>query len=116
MPHRNNSGKHFDSLIIKAVVMERKYTPGLMFCLLMDLLGFASYAIPVFGEVADVVWAPISAIIFYRMFGGSLGTFGSMFNFIEELFPGLDFIPSFTLGWILRYFLNRRVAVKGVIS
>jgi len=92
--------------------MERKYTPGLIFCLLMDLLGYASYAIPVFGEVADVIWAPVSAIIFYRLFGGSLGTFGSVFNFIEELFPGLDFIPSFTLGWAIRYFLTKRVTMK----
>lgn len=92
--------------------MERKYTPGLIFCLLMDLLGYASYAIPVFGEVADVIWAPVSAIIFYRLFGGPLGTFGSVFNFIEELFPGLDFFPSFTLGWAIRYFLSKRVAMK----
>jgi hypothetical protein len=68
----------------------------------MDLIGCASYAVPVLGEVSDVIWAPISAIIFYRMFGGSMGAFGGMFNFMEELFPGLDFIPTFTLSWIVR--------------
>ncbi|HEY1165811.1 MAG TPA: hypothetical protein VGE90_11610 [Chitinophaga sp.] len=36
------------------------------------------------------------------MFGGTLGTFGSLFNFMEELFPGLDFIPTFTLSWVLQ--------------
>lgn len=89
--------------------MERKYTPGLLFCLVMDIIGYASYTIPIFGEVSDVIWAPISAFIFYRTFGGSLGTFGSLFNFIEELFPGLDFIPSFTLGWAMRQVTQRRV-------
>jgi hypothetical protein len=82
--------------------MEKKYTPSLWVCVLMDLLGCASYAVPMLGEVCDVIWAPLSAIIFYRMFGGTLGTFGSLFNFMEELFPGLDFIPTFTLSWVLQ--------------
>lgn len=82
--------------------MEKKYTPSLWVCVLMDLLGCASYAVPLLGEVCDVIWAPLSAIIFYRMFGGTLGTFGSLFNFMEELFPGLDFIPTFTLSWVMQ--------------
>ncbi|OMP79797.1 MULTISPECIES: hypothetical protein [unclassified Chitinophaga] len=86
--------------------MEKKFTPALWICILMDLIGCASYAVPVLGEVSDVIWAPISAIIFYRMFGGSMGAFGSVFNFMEELFPGLDFIPTFTLSWIVRRIAN----------
>jgi hypothetical protein len=82
--------------------MERRFTPALWTCIVMDLIGCASYAVPVLGEVSDVIWAPISAIIFYRMFGSNLGAFGSVFNFIEELFPGLDFIPTFTLSWVVR--------------
>lgn len=82
--------------------MERKFTPALWACIFMDLLGCASYAVPILGEVSDVIWAPISAIIFYRMFGGSVGSFGSVFNFMEELFPGLDFIPTFTISWVVR--------------
>lgn len=88
--------------------MEKKYTPSLWFCILMDLLGCASYAVPVLGEVSDFIWAPISAIIFYRMFGGTLGTFGSVFNFMEELFPGTDFIPTFTISWVLKRVLAGR--------
>lgn len=82
--------------------MEKRFTPALWICILMDLIGCASYAVPILGEVSDVIWAPISAIIFYRLFGGNLGSFGSAFNFIEELFPGLDFIPTFTLSWVMR--------------
>ncbi|NIG52450.1 hypothetical protein [Chitinophaga sp. Cy-1792] len=82
--------------------MDKKYTPNLWICIVMDLLGCASYAIPVLGEVSDIVWAPISAIIFYRLFGGPLGSFGSVFNLMEELFPGTDFIPSFTIAWAIR--------------
>ncbi|RAJ85439.1 hypothetical protein CLV59_102142 [Chitinophaga dinghuensis] len=82
--------------------MEKRYTPNLWLCVFLDLVGCASYAIPVLGEVSDVVWAPIAAFIFYRMFGGTLGSFGSIFTFIEELFPGTDIIPSFTLAWVIR--------------
>jgi hypothetical protein len=51
---------------------------SLLICILMDIIGYATYSIPVFGELGDIVWAPISAIIFYRT----------------------DFIPSFTIMWI----------------
>ena len=74
---------------------------SLAFCLLMDALGYATYAIPVLGELGDLVWAPISAFIFYKTFGGTKGALGGIFNFIEEILPGLDFIPSFTLMWLV---------------
>ena len=70
----------------------------------MDLLGYATYSIPVLGEFADLIWAPISAIVFFMMFGGWKGAFGSVFNFIEEILPGTDFIPSFTLMWLWQNF------------
>lgn len=80
-----------------------KSNPSLAFCLLMDAIGMATYAIPFFGEFADVIWAPVSALIFFRSFGGVKGAFGGIFNFIEEIIPGLDFIPTFTI----MYFMQR---------
>jgi hypothetical protein len=68
----------------------------------MDIIGYASYSVPVLGEFADIVWAPISAYLFYKTFGGAKGVFGGIFNFIEEILPGLDFIPSFTIMWFLQ--------------
>lgn len=78
--------------------------PSLAVCLLMDFLGYATYAVPLLGEVADVLWAPVSAFIFFRMFGGRKGLIGGAFNFFEELMPGLDFIPTFTIAWAMQYF------------
>jgi hypothetical protein len=78
--------------------------PSLAFCLLMDLLGLATYALPFLGEFGDLLWAPISAFIFYRTFGGTKGLLGGMFNFMEELLPGFDFIPTFTI----MYFMTRK--------
>jgi hypothetical protein len=76
--------------------------PNIATCLVLDAIGMFTYAIPFAGELADVIWAPLSAFIFYTLFGGRIGLFGGMLNFIEELFPFTDVIPSFTIAWCLR--------------
>jgi len=82
--------------------------PSLAACLVMDLLGYASYAIPILGELLDLAWAPISALIYLKMFGFKKGLFGGMFNFVEEILPGLDFIPTFTITWCIYYFKRKK--------
>ena len=91
-----------------------KSNPSLVFCLLMDAIGMATYAIPAFGEFADVIWAPVSAFIFFRTFGGWKGALGGVGNFIEEILPGTDFIPSFTIMWFIQNMQKRNnvTAVK----
>ena len=79
-----------------------KRQPSLIFCILMDLVGYATYAIPGLAEVADILWAPISSVIFMATFGGFKGVLGGFGNFIEELLPGTDFIPSFTIMWFIQ--------------
>ncbi len=73
----------------------------------MDVIGYATYAVPVLGEIGDIVWAPISAVIFMMSFGGFKGVLGGIGNFIEEFLPGTDFIPSFTIMWFIQN-LQRR--------
>lgn len=80
-----------------------KKQPSLIFCIVMDLIGMGTYAIPGVGEIADIIWAPISAFIFYRTFGGRKGMIGGAINFVEELLPGTDFIPTFTITWFYTY-------------
>jgi len=82
-----------------------KQQPSLALCIIMDVLGYATYAIPGLGELGDIVFAPISAIVFYAVFGSWKG---ALFNFTEEILPGTDFIPSFTIMWVLRYFSTRK--------
>lgn len=79
-----------------------------MFCLAMDAVGYATYAFPFLGEFGDLIWAPISALIFFRTFGGWKGAFGSAFNFVEELLPWTDFVPSFTIMWVWNYFTRKK--------
>ncbi|HEX5152115.1 MAG TPA: hypothetical protein VFW07_11760 [Parafilimonas sp.] len=90
----------------------KHFKPSLLFCIVMDLIGYATYAVPVFGEFVDIIWAPVSALIFYLAFGGWKGGFGAVFNFIEELMPGTDFIPSFTLMWLLQKAAQKKQAAK----
>lgn len=74
----------------------------------MDAIGMLTFAIPFFGEFGDILWAPISAIIFFSSFGGKKGAAGAMFNFMEEILPFLDFIPTFTIAWFyFRYAENK---------
>jgi hypothetical protein len=85
----------------------------LLLCLVMDALGYLSYSLPVAGELSDLLWAPISALVFYLIFGRRKAALPAVFNFLEEILPGTDFIPSFTLMWIWRYFSRRSsVSVK----
>lgn len=90
--------------------------PSLLFCLLMDMIGYASYAIPFLGEIADIIWAPLSSIIFFISFGGWKGAVGGIGNFIEELLPGTDFIPSFTIMWFLQHGKKKSVTTSAGFS
>ena len=78
--------------------------PKLSFCILMDLAGLATYALPVLGEWGDMLWAPISGMIFMKTFGGLTGMIGGIANMAEELIPFTDFIPTFTIGYFYTKF------------
>ena len=45
----------------------------LVLSLLFDFIGMVSYFVPVFAEVTDLVWAPISGILLVVMFKGPAG-------------------------------------------
>ena len=78
----------------------------LLLGLLFDALGMASFLVPGIGEFTDLIWAPISGWLMTRMYKGRIGQAAGIFNFIEELLPCLDIIPSFTIMWIYTYLLK----------
>jgi hypothetical protein len=78
------------------------FKPNLLFCIIMDAIGYFTYALPFFGEFGDIVWAPLSGFIFYKTFGGTKGLIGGILNGLEELLPFTDFIPSFTIMYFLQ--------------
>lgn len=66
--------------------------------LLFDAVGFVPFI--------DIVWAPASAYLMTKMYKGNKGKIAGIITFIEEIFPGLDFIPTFTLMWLITYIFN----------
>jgi hypothetical protein len=80
--------------------VQQRPLPSLGMCIVMDFIGSAVILVPVLGEL---IWAPISAIMFWKMFGFRKGFMGGIFSFIEELIPGIDFIPTFTIMWFVQY-------------
>lgn len=73
--------------------------PPLWLCILLDVVGLLSYVVPGMGELIDAVWAPISAFLFSRLFGGIKGT---ILVFLEEILPFTDVIPTFTITYFIR--------------
>lgn len=83
-----------------------KKQPSLSLCIILDLIGCAAIFAPGVGAIFDVFWAPVSSILFLILFGRK-ATFGAVFSFVEELIPGVDAIPTFTIAWVVRYLANR---------
>ncbi len=75
--------------------------------IIFDAIGMLSYAVPVFAEIIDVVWAPISALILAKMYKGTTGKIAGTLNFLEELLPETDIVPTFTLTWIYVYLIKK---------
>lgn len=82
----------------------RKLFLGILF----DLVGMASYIIPLYAETIDLIWAPISGFLLMKMYKGTTGKIAGFIGFIEELFPFSDIIPTFTLTWLYTYVYNKK--------
>jgi hypothetical protein len=78
-------------------MFKNKYTK-LAASIALDAIGMAT---PFF---VDLLWAPVSGYLMSKMYDKSkLGKTASWIVTIEELIPGLDFIPTFTLMWLYTY-------------
>lgn len=86
--------------------MRNKYT--LLFLgVLFDVIGMLSFAVPGVGEFSDVIWAPLASFLIYKMYKGTEGKIGGLVTFVDEIMPGLDVIPTFTLMWIYRFLIKK---------
>lgn len=84
--------------------------------IILDAIGMLSFTLPFIGEFGDVIWAPLSALIMTRMYKGTTGKVAGTVGFIEEIAPGLDLIPTFTLTWIYQYLLKDRLGKKDIVD
>lgn len=71
--------------------------PKLVVSLLIDAVGLASYAIPVWGEASDIVFFAVEgAWIWFAYKNGPLAALGGA----EELIPFTDVLPMCTIAHI----------------
>ncbi|RAV27835.1 hypothetical protein [Sinomicrobium soli] len=89
--HNKNTGKY------------KKLFLGLLF----DAVGYLSFIIPGVGEFSDVIWAPASAWLISRMYKGQTGKIAAVVSLVEELAPGFDVVPTFTLTWLYTYVIKK---------
>ena len=76
--------------------------------ILFDFIGMLSYLVPFLGEGFDLFWAPIAAYMLSSMYKGTIGKVGGIIEFLEEILPFSDFIPTFTLTWIYTYVIKKQ--------
>ena len=75
----------------------------MLLSLLFDAIGMLSFTVPGIGEFSDLIWAPVAGWIMTRMYKGRIGQAAGIFTFLEELMPGMDWIPSFTIMWVYTF-------------
>ena len=80
----------------------------LVLSILLDAIGMISYLIPAFGEFSDFLWAPLSGWVMSRMYSNKQGKVAAVVQIIEELIPGFDVIPTFTIMWIYTFVLKKK--------
>ena len=89
------------------IVMKNKYT-SLIAGVIFDIIGMLSFVIPGVGEFSDVIWAPLASFLIYKMYKGTEGKIGGLVTFVDEILPGLDVIPTFTLMWIYQFLIKKK--------
>lgn len=84
--------------------------------LMYDAIGMATYAVPVVGPFLDLIWAPYAAKKMSEMYSGKQGKIASVLVFIEEILPGTDIIPTFTLMWLYTFVWKKESAKEIIID
>jgi hypothetical protein len=74
--------------------------------IVFDLIGMSSLLGFGILEFTDMAWAPIAGYLMTKLYPGKSGVAAGVFTTIEELLPGLDVIPSFTIMWCYTYLIK----------
>ncbi|MFK5982449.1 MAG: hypothetical protein QM499_06010 [Flavobacteriaceae bacterium] len=82
--------------------------------ILLDAIGMATMFIPFAGTVIDLLWAPYAAKKMTEMYPGKKGKIASVVVFLEEIIPGLDFIPTFTLMWLYTFVWKKQPKMQPI--
>ena len=91
---------------------DKTFVNGLVF----DLAGMATVAIPLVGPFLDLLWAPYAAKKMSEMYPGRKGKLASVLVFLEEILPGTDIIPTFTLMYFYTHVWKKEPLKAQVIE
>jgi len=80
--------------------------------IVLDLIGMSTMFIPFAGPFLDLIWAPYAAKQMNDMYEGRQGKIASVIVFIEEILPGLDFIPTFTFMWLYTFVWKKQAITQ----
>jgi hypothetical protein len=69
----------------------------LLVCVMVDLVGSGSLAVPLLGDLLDIFTAPVTTVLLQALFGNGWITAAGL---AEEILPGTDGIPTATLAWL----------------
>lgn len=92
--------------------LKDKKIRNLLLGLMFDALGMLSFVLPGIGEFSDVIWAPLAGWLMTRLYKGKIGQAAGIVTFVEELIPGLDVVPTFTIMWVYTYLLSGKKGKK----
>lgn len=81
---------------------------NLILGIIFDGIGLLSFTVPFIGEFSDVVWAPIAAFLMTKMYKGRIGKIGGVIEFVGQILPFSDIVPTFTLTWIYYYLIRKK--------
>ncbi len=81
-----------------------------------DLAGMATVAIPIIGPFLDLLWAPYAAKKMSEMYPGRKGKLASALVFLEEILPGTDVIPTFTLMYLYTHVWKKTPSKAQIIE
>jgi hypothetical protein len=103
---------HFDSSLLPAFSPIPIDIVKLGLCIIIDVIGSSSELLPIVGEVTDVIWAPIAALLMRNLFYGSNVVL--VLEFAEEVLPFTDVLPLATLCWVLDTFFGESAAARAL--
>lgn len=93
---------------IKVPIQESTKNRDLFLSLFFDAIGMLSFAIPFIGEFSDVIWAPIAGFLMTWLYKGRIGKIAGVIEFLDQILPFTDIIPTFTLTWIYTYVIRKK--------
>ena len=88
--------------LCRVILPQESLWGKLVISLWIDLMGSASYHLPVVGEGVDIAWAPLQTLFIMAMYDDIAPNLKYV-SFVEEILPFTDIVPSATIGWLAEF-------------